>query len=103
MRTKTARFKRPTQTAAPDKSYDTEYGKYAGMANAVLSSPRVYSGMRSTIPRFAPDHRKDVEDEYEELLKNPGRMQLKFVVKGNLVLQRTSDHSYVTVGRQSGS
>eukprot|EP00293_Proteomonas_sulcata_P019153 CAMPEP_0184313166 /NCGR_PEP_ID=MMETSP1049-20130417/59683_1 /TAXON_ID=77928 /ORGANISM="Proteomonas sulcata, Strain CCMP704" /LENGTH=152 /DNA_ID=CAMNT_0026630075 /DNA_START=1 /DNA_END=459 /DNA_ORIENTATION=+ len=81
--------------------YDPEYGKYMGMKKKIDTSPMVYSAMRSQLPRFKTEKKAAVMDEYEQLLRNPDKIDLKFQIRGNIVVKKTSDRALLVVGRQA--
>mmetsp|Transcript_29924 Transcript_29924/g.70384 ORF Transcript_29924/g.70384 Transcript_29924/m.70384 type:complete len:93 (-) Transcript_29924:73-351(-) len=76
------------------------YGNKASLATHVASSSIRYSNVRSTIPRFRLDKKHSNEDEYEALLRNPGKMDLRFEIRGNTVVKKTSERATIIVGRQ---
>jgi hypothetical protein len=40
-------------------------------------------------------------DEYEQLLCNPDQIDLKFQIRGNVVVKKTTDRALLVVGRQA--
>lgn len=86
--------------ASHNLHYDPNYGKTKTVADCVLESPFVLSTMRSQIPRFKTEKRAAQVDEYEQLLRNPDKIELKFQIRGNIVVKKTST-APVVVGRQA--
>ena len=66
-----------------------------------LLQPLAYSNIRSVIPRFKAEKKAATADEYEQLLRNPDRIDLKFQIRGNIVVKKTSDRAQLVVGRQA--
>jgi len=38
---------------------------------------------------------------YEQLLRNPDKIELKFQIRGNVVVKKTTDRALLVVGRQA--
>ena len=57
--------------------------------------------MRSVIPRFKEHKKAATMDEYEQLLCNPDQIDLKFQIRGNVVVKKTTDRALLVVGRQA--
>jgi len=87
--------------AALQLQYDANYGKTKSLNKCVEESPALCSAMRSVIPRFRADKKAAAMDEYEQLLRNPDKIELKFQIRGNVVVKKTTDRALLVVGRQA--
>ena len=91
------------QSESLNLEYNPSYGKAQSLSSCVEHSPIRFSQMRSSIPRFEQEKTTASMDEYEALLRNPDKIDLKFRIQGNLVVKQTSDRNLVVVGRQTSS
>lgn len=53
------------------------------------------------IPRFKAEKKAATTDEYEQLLRNPDKIDLRFQIRGAIVVKKTSDRAQLVVGRQA--
>uniref|UniRef100_A0A6U2FKF5 Uncharacterized protein n=1 Tax=Hemiselmis andersenii TaxID=464988 RepID=A0A6U2FKF5_HEMAN len=71
------------------------------MEETIKRTPLSYANIRSVIPRFKAEKKAATTDEFEQLLRNPDRIDLKFQIRGNIVVKKTSDRAQLVVGRQA--
>jgi len=69
-----------TNRPALHLQYDVDYGPCETLATGMCRSGRSYTNMHSKVPRFRVDRKEAPMDEYEALVANPDKIDLKFQV-----------------------